>query len=178
MTFSSGGLWRTLSLCLHSPLTSRFSQPYHCCCGSGQLWYADTCVEWDGLSHRCLPYYQRWTHWASVKYVKKRRVSLSIGIRTTMICWVVYLLRIFKMLHRLMNNPVLKYVYIPFSISVELHCMIFPKTFTNMQAWFFVTRITKIYSFMSSPFYFSVWTDNTVLMLSVFMCQNRMESSI
>jgi len=42
------------------------SQPYHLCCGSGRRWYADTRVERDGLSHRCLPYYQRWTHWASV----------------------------------------------------------------------------------------------------------------
>ena len=65
------GLWRTLSLCLHSPLISRFSQPYHRCCGSGRPWYADTRIERGGLSHRCLPYYQRWTHWASVKCVKK-----------------------------------------------------------------------------------------------------------
>ena len=64
------GLRRTLSLCLHSLLISRLPQPYHSCCGSGRPWYADTRVEWDGLSHRCLPYYQRWTHWASVKYVK------------------------------------------------------------------------------------------------------------
>ena len=90
-TFSSGGLWRTLSLCLHSPLISRFSQPYHRCCGSGRPWYADTRVERDGLSHKCLPYYQRWTNWASVKYVRKKtwRVSLSIGIRTTTIRWEV-----------------------------------------------------------------------------------------
>ena len=67
--FWGGGLWRTLSLCLHSPLISRFSQPYHRCCGSGRPWYADTRVERDGLSHRCLPNYQRWTQWASLKYV-------------------------------------------------------------------------------------------------------------
>jgi hypothetical protein len=34
------------------------------------------------------------------------RVSLPIGVRTTMIRCVVYLLRIFKMFHGLMNNPV------------------------------------------------------------------------
>jgi len=33
--------------------------------------------------------------------------SLSIGVRITMIRCVVYLLRIFKMFHGLMNNPVL-----------------------------------------------------------------------
>ena len=37
------GLWRTLSLCLHSPLISRISQQYHRCCGSRWPWYADTC---------------------------------------------------------------------------------------------------------------------------------------
>jgi hypothetical protein len=35
------------------------------------------------------------------------RVSLSIGIRITAIRCVVYLLRIFKMFHGLMNNRVL-----------------------------------------------------------------------
>ena len=41
-------------------------------------------------------------------YKKKTwRVSLSIGVRNTMIRWVVYLLRILKMFHGLMNNPVL-----------------------------------------------------------------------
>jgi cyanate permease len=34
------------------------------------------------------------------------RVSLSIGVRITTIHYVVYLLRIFKMFHGLMNNPV------------------------------------------------------------------------
>jgi hypothetical protein len=34
------------------------------------------------------------------------KVSLSIGVRMTMIRCVVYLLRIFKMFHGLMNNPV------------------------------------------------------------------------
>ena len=68
---------------------------------------ADTRVERDGLSHRRLSYYQMWTHWASAKYVKKAwRVSLSVGVRTVMIRWVVYLLRIFKMFHGLMNKPV------------------------------------------------------------------------
>jgi hypothetical protein len=38
---------------------------------------------------------------------KTWRVSLSIGVRITTIRCVVYLLRIFKMLHGLMNNPVL-----------------------------------------------------------------------
>ena len=32
--------------------------------------------------------------------------SLSIDVKITMISGVVYLLRIFKMFHRLMNNPV------------------------------------------------------------------------
>jgi hypothetical protein len=70
-------------------------------------WCADMRVERDGLSYRCLPYYLRWTNWASVKYVKKKktcRVSLSIGVRITMICCVVYLLRIFKMFHGLWNT--------------------------------------------------------------------------
>jgi hypothetical protein len=35
-----------------------------------------------------------------------RRVSLSISVRITIIRYVVYLLRIFKMFHGLMNNPV------------------------------------------------------------------------
>ena len=44
-------------------------------------------------------------------YIKKTwRVSVSIGVRNTMMRWVVYLLRIFKMFHGLMNNPVLSYV--------------------------------------------------------------------
>ena len=49
-----------------------------------------------------------------MKYVKKKtwRVSLSIGVRITMIRCVVYLLRIFKMFHGLMNNPVLLDKYI------------------------------------------------------------------
>ena len=37
---------------------------------------------------------------------KKLRVSLSIDVRITMISGVVYLLRILKMFHGLMNNPV------------------------------------------------------------------------
>jgi len=77
--FFSGGLWRTLSLCLHSPLIFRFSQAYHRCCGSGRPWYADTRVERDGLSHRCMPCYQRWRHWASVKYVIKLGQFLSLS---------------------------------------------------------------------------------------------------
>jgi len=68
---------KDIALCLHSPLISRFSQPYHRCCGSGRPCYADTLVERDGLSHRCLPYYWRWKHWASVKYVKKNLESFS-----------------------------------------------------------------------------------------------------
>ena len=48
--------------------------------------YMLTCVERDGLLYRCLPYYQRRTHSATVKYVKKTwRVSLSISVRTAMI---------------------------------------------------------------------------------------------
>jgi hypothetical protein len=41
-----------------------------------------------------------------VKYVKKKTKFLSVGVRITMIRCVVYL-RIFKMFHELMNNPVL-----------------------------------------------------------------------
>jgi hypothetical protein len=44
-----------------------------------------------------------------VKYVKKKktlRVYLSIGARIAKIGCVAYLLRIFKMFHGLMNNPV------------------------------------------------------------------------
>ena len=37
---------------------------------------------------------------------KTWRVSLCIGVRITVIRCVVYLLRIFKMFHGLMNNPV------------------------------------------------------------------------
>jgi hypothetical protein len=37
-------------------------------------------------------------------YKKTLRVSLSIGVRITMIHCVIYLLRIFKMFHGLMNN--------------------------------------------------------------------------
>jgi hypothetical protein len=37
---------------------------------------------------------------------KSWRVSLFIGVRITMIRCVIYLLRIFKMFHGLMNNPV------------------------------------------------------------------------
>ena len=37
---------------------------------------------------------------------KTSTVSLSIDVRITMISGVVYLLRIFKMFHGLMNNPV------------------------------------------------------------------------
>ena len=73
-----------------------FAARRHRCCGSGRPWYADTRVERNGLSHRCLPYYQMWKHWASVKYVKQTwRVSLSISVRNTMIRWVVYFLWIF-----------------------------------------------------------------------------------
>jgi len=48
--FLLGGLWRTLSLCLHSPLISRFLQLYHRCCSCGRLWYADTM--WNELDYR------------------------------------------------------------------------------------------------------------------------------
>jgi len=44
--------------------------------------------------------------WAGFSLKKTWRVSLSIGVRITMIRCVVYLLRIFKMFHGLMNNPV------------------------------------------------------------------------
>jgi len=37
---------------------------------------------------------------------KKLKQFLSIDVRITMISGVVYLLRIFKMFHELMNNPV------------------------------------------------------------------------
>jgi hypothetical protein len=48
-------------------------------------------------------------------YKKTWRVSLSIGVRITTIRFVVYLLRIFKMFHGLMNNP----VYLFFFIDTE-----------------------------------------------------------
>jgi hypothetical protein len=42
-------------------------------------------------------------------FLKKTcRVSLSIGVRITMIRCIIYLLRIFKMFHGLMNKPVLR----------------------------------------------------------------------
>ena len=46
--------------------------------------------------------------WNICEIYKKKtwRVSLSIGVRTTMVHWVVYLLWIFKIFHGLMNNPV------------------------------------------------------------------------
>ena len=48
-----------------------------------------------------------------MKYVKKTwRVSLSIGVRITMICCVVYLLRIFKMFHGLMKKLVFLFLKI------------------------------------------------------------------
>jgi hypothetical protein len=71
-------------------------QRYHHCCGSGRPWYADTRVEWNGLSYRCPPFNQKWTHWASVKYVKKTWwyyfyfSVIKFGIHC-----IVYLLRIF-----------------------------------------------------------------------------------
>jgi len=42
-------------------------------------------------------------------FLKKKTstVSLSIDVRTTMTSCIVYLLRIFKMFHGLMKNPVL-----------------------------------------------------------------------
>jgi hypothetical protein len=43
-------------------------------------------------------------------YKKTWKVSLSIGVRITMFLCVVYLLRIFKMFHGLMNNPVLHHI--------------------------------------------------------------------
>jgi hypothetical protein len=48
-------------------------------------------------------------------FLKKNleKFSLSIGVRINMIRCVVYLLRIFKMFRRLMNNPVLPcYLYL------------------------------------------------------------------
>jgi len=46
---------------------------------------------------------------------KTWRFSLSIGVRTTMIRWVVYLLRIFKMFHELVNYPVFRNAMVRFS---------------------------------------------------------------
>jgi hypothetical protein len=45
--------------------------------------------------------------------LKTGKVSLSIGVRITMIRCVVYLLVIFKMFHGLMNNPVYSVRYYP-----------------------------------------------------------------
>ena len=47
------------------------------------LWLWSTVICWHAcgtrwLSHRCLPYYQRWAHWASVKYVKILGEFLSL----------------------------------------------------------------------------------------------------
>jgi len=42
----------------------------------------------------------------SLKKKKTSTVSLSVDVRITMISGIVYLLRIFKMFHGLMNNPV------------------------------------------------------------------------
>jgi hypothetical protein len=41
---------------------------------------------------------------------KISKLSLSVGIRSTTIRCAVYLWRIFKMFHRLMNKPVLQYI--------------------------------------------------------------------
>jgi hypothetical protein len=61
----------------------------------------------NGLSHRCLPYQQRWIHWVSVNYVKKTWwVYLYFSVKKFGIRYVIYLLQIFKMFHGLMNNPV------------------------------------------------------------------------
>jgi hypothetical protein len=50
-------------------------------------------------------------NYVSELFPKKKtwKVSLSIGIRITMIRCIVYLLLIFKMLHGLMNNTVYQY---------------------------------------------------------------------
>jgi hypothetical protein len=61
-----------------------------------------------------------------MKYVKKKywRVSLSIGVIITMIRCVVYFLRIFKMFHGLMNNPV--YLPITKNTYTKLNGVSFP----------------------------------------------------
>ena len=107
--FLMGGLWRTLSLCLHSPLISRIFATV-----SRLLWLWSTVIwltrVWNEMDYRVdVCHITKDGHILStVKYVKKKpwRVSLSLGIRTTMISWVVYLLRIFKMFHGLVNHPV------------------------------------------------------------------------
>jgi hypothetical protein len=89
--------------CSHLPLGDS-SNKY------GRSWYADTRVGRDGLSHKCLPYYQRWIFWVSVKLCYKTwRFSLSICIRFNKIRCVFYLLQMLKVCHGLMNNSV--YVY-------------------------------------------------------------------
>jgi hypothetical protein len=52
-------------------------------------------------------------------YLKKKtwKVSFSIGVRITMIRCVVYLLLIFKMVHRHMNNPVYPSQHFPFGVA-------------------------------------------------------------
>jgi hypothetical protein len=43
---------------------------------------------------------------ASFSFKKTWKGSLSFGVRITMICRVVYFLRIFKLVHGIMNSPV------------------------------------------------------------------------
>ena len=49
------------------------------------------------------------------------RVFLSIGLRITMIRYIVYLLRIFKMFHGLMNNLVYCITYVPVKTQLYLN---------------------------------------------------------
>jgi hypothetical protein len=60
-------------------------------------------------------------------FKKTWRVSLSIGVRITMIHYVVYLLRIFKILHGIMNNPVLFDPQISLSVLASLQLQILGK---------------------------------------------------
>jgi hypothetical protein len=51
-------------------------------------------------------------------FLKKTwKVSLSIGVRITVILCVVYLLLIFKMFHGLMNNPVFRFLKMRLSLN-------------------------------------------------------------
>jgi hypothetical protein len=64
----------------------------YCLCASiacwsqgSSLWLWSTVICWhecgtNGLSHRCLPYQQRWIHWASVNYVKKLGEFISVSV--------------------------------------------------------------------------------------------------
>jgi hypothetical protein len=82
----------------------------------------------DGHSCYYCPLAANQGNYVRVLFLKKTwRTSLSIGVRITMIHCVVYLLRIFKMFHGLMNNPVCMYVcmYVRIYLCIYIYIYIY-----------------------------------------------------